>query len=478
MRTRAWPASWKWNGPGGTVANFNANYTKNYADGSTTEKRDLVAGVDQFSAFSDRNRGYSYEIGGDLDLALGPGRLKLIGQDQFSHANGRSDSTLVFADHSPSTGERYTALSDSAERIGRAEYRWAMLGGDWRLDGEYAFNRFDQVAHLYDLDTSGVLVETPFPDGSGGVTENRYETILTYSRTLRKGLTLQIGAGGEFSKLSQTGAGGLTREFTRPKGSLTLAWAPQPGFDASFKLSRTVGQLSFSDFLANVNLEQNIGNAGNVHLVPPQTWGADFELKRSVKAWGSASFKLYGRWIDDAIDIIPIGTAESTGNVPKARVLGVSGVATVNLDPLGWQGAKINANGYAESSNLKDPLTGRSRAFSGNQDFNGELSIRYDVPKTNWGMGVGYDWSHIQPNVRLFEVNRNFEGPIYSFVFIENKNVHGLTVNLNIFNVTQGRLFFDRTVYDGLRDRSPVLFSEKRRLDVSSIYRIQVKGSF
>jgi hypothetical protein len=468
----------KWNGPGSLVANVNASYTRNYSDFSNDEDRDLVVGVDRFRDFDNSNRGYGYELGGDVDLALGPGRLKLIGLDRLSHQDGHSDSFLIFADGAPSTGSRFASVSESGERIGRAEYRWDMLGGDWQLDAEAAFNRFDQDAHLFNLDAGGALVETPFPGSSGGVTEDRYESILTYSRTLAKGLTVQLGAGGEYSKLSQTGPGGLTREFTRPKGSLTLGWTPQTGLDLSFKLARTVGQLSFSDFLASVNLAQETDNAGNVQLVPPQVWEADFEFKKNLNAWGSANFRLYGRWIEDQIDIIPVGTSESRGNIDSATRYGIVGNATINLDPLGWKGAKVNVGATAERSNLRDPLTGVDRPFSGHRDFGGEISLRYDVPQSDWAMGGGFNWIHVKPNVRLFEVNTDYEGPIYSFAFIENKDVHGLTVNLNVFNLTGGRIYFDRTVWNGLRDQSTVSFIERRRMKVSTIFRIQVKGNF
>ncbi|HET9160215.1 MAG TPA: TonB-dependent receptor plug domain-containing protein [Caulobacteraceae bacterium] len=469
----------KWDGPGSTVANLNASYTENYSSGSNDENRDLVVGVDQFRDFDSRFRGYAQELGGDIDVRMGPGRLKLIGLDRFSHGDGQSDSVLIFDDLSPSTGSRFVTRTNSGERIGRAEYRWSLWGGDWQLSGEAAFNRFEQVAHLFSLDPAGGRIETPFPGSTGGVTEDRYESILTHNRTLAKGLTVQISAGAEYSKLSQTGAGGLEREFTRPKGSLTLAWTPQAGADVSLKLARTVGQLSFSDFLASVNLAQNTGNAGNVHLVPPQAWEADIQYKKNLNAWGSTNLRFYGRWIDDFIDIIPIGSLESRGNVDgRATLYGVSTTTTINLDPLGWKGAKININGVVETSNLKDPLTGRERPFSGHRDYGGEFNLRYDVPQSDWAMGGGFQWTHVKPNVRLFEVNTSYEGPMYNFAFIENKDVHGLTVNLNVFNLTNGQVFFDRTAFTGLRDRMPIAFFEKQRLPVSHIFQIRVKGAF
>src|SRR5690606_8565595 len=131
------------------------------------------------------------------------------------------------------------------------------------------------------LQPDGTFTPTPFPGATGGVTEDRYETILTHNRTLAKGLTLQLGGGAEYSKLVQTGPGGLAREFWRPKGSLTLGWTPMTGLDNSIKLARTMGQLSFGDFLASVDLAEDNGNAGNAQLVPEQAWEAVLEINKN-----------------------------------------------------------------------------------------------------------------------------------------------------------------------------------------------------
>jgi len=471
--------SLKWDGPGSMVANFNANYSRTYEDFFSPEDRDLVAGVDRLRDLHNRTRGYSYEIGGDVDVAFGPGRLKLIGLERFNTRNFRSDSILVYADGAPSTGSRFAQVSDSGERIGRAEYGWSMLGGTWQLDAEAAFNRLDQVGQLFSLDGAGDFAEIPFPGGTGGVTEDRYELVLNHNRTLAAGLTVQLSAGGEYSKLVQSGPGGLTRSFWRPKGSATLAWTPTTGLDLSLKVARTVGQLTFGDFLANVNLGQNTGNAGNALLVPQQAWEADFEARKNLAAWGSATLRIYGRWIEDYIDIIPVNGGESRGNILGSGTLyGASLNATINLDPLGWKGAKITGNGRIEDSTLRDPLTTLDRPFSDHNYTGGEVTLRYDIPDSDWAMGGGFNWDINRPYVRLFEVGRDYEGPVYTFAFIENKDVFGLTVNLNMFNLTGGQGIFDRTVYTGLRDRTPVSFVEHRRLNVSTIYRLTVRGSF
>jgi hypothetical protein len=469
----------KWDGPGSMVANFNASYSRTYSDFSNDEVRDLVTGVDRFRDLDNRTRGQAYEIGGDVDFALGPGRLKLIGLDRFDDTDFRSDSLFIYDDGSPSTGGRFAQQSETSEIIGRGEYRWNMWHGDWQIDAEAAFNSLDQTAQLYTLDPAGDFGEIPFPSGSGGVTEDRYESILTHNRTLAAGLTLQVGLGGEYSKLAQSGANGLVRTFWRPKGSATVAWAPVTGLDLTLKLARVVGQLSFGDFLASVNLGAENANAGNNQLVPQQSWELDLTARKNLKAWGSASVTLYGRWIEDYIELIPVtGGFETRGNIDSAKLLGISTTGTVNLDPAGWAGAKVNFNAAYEESKLEDPLTLAQRPFSGHNDWRGEISLRYDVPKSNWAIGGGFNWTHVQPYVRLFEVGKDYEGSIYTFAFIENKDVFGLTVNLNMFNLTGGRGFFDRTVWTGYRDRSPISFVESRRLDISTIYRLSIKGSF
>src|SRR3546814_8650948 len=102
-----------------------------------------------------------------------------------------------------------------------------MLGGDWQLSAEAAFNTLDNVARLYTLDpASDDFAEIPYPEGTGGVKEDRYEALLSFGRKLTGKLSFQLIAGAEHSTLAQSGANGLERSFFRPKGSLTLAWTP------------------------------------------------------------------------------------------------------------------------------------------------------------------------------------------------------------------------------------------------------------
>jgi hypothetical protein len=354
-----------------------------------------------------------------------------------------------------------------------------MLGGDWQLSGEAAFNRYHGVAELFYLDTTGEFVGIPFPSGTGGVTEDRYESILTHGRQLAPNLSLQLSGGVEYSKLAQTGSMGLTRTFWRPKGFASLAWTPHKGLDLSLKLARVVGQLSFGDFLARVDLDQGNGSAGNVNLVPPQSWELNFEAKKDLGAWGTSTLKLYGKRYQDYIEWIPLpGGVESRGNIDKASIYGANWNSTFKLDPLGWKGAKIDADLTWEHSSLRDPLTGETHQFSNEFNRVANVTLRHDIPNTDWAWGAGVNYNHVLPYYRMYEVGINYEGPAYTFVFLENKDVFGLDIRGQIFNATNGHAYFRRTVYDAFRDTGSVIFNENARRKVGLIYSLSVKGKF
>ena len=94
-------------------------------------------------------------------------------------------------------GTRFSRDAHLGETIGRGEYRWKTGKNDWQLSVERAFNSLDQKGGLFQLNPDGEFVEVPFPEGSGKVTEVRYESIATLSRPLASNLDLQVAAGGE-----------------------------------------------------------------------------------------------------------------------------------------------------------------------------------------------------------------------------------------------------------------------------------------
>jgi hypothetical protein len=465
-------------GASGSVGNFNASWQKilyDYVEDGTRAGPGLP---DRDRSVRSWEGGHNYEFGGDYEFAFGPGKLKFIALDGFTHTPTVDTVETRFVDGSPMEGFRFARDGEKKERIARSEYRWK-AAGDWQVSAEYAFNSLDLVSELFVLGTDGVYAPVPLPGATATVEEDRYEVMGTYGRALMPDLTLQVSAGGEYSRLEQVGGGGMEREFRRPKGFVSLAWKATPTLDVNMKLQRRVGQLDFYDFLASVDLNSDQTNAGNPDLVPPQTWELQLETSRDLGAWGKTSLRVYGQRIDDIVDTIPIGdTGESPGNIDEARLYGLEWKATVNMDPIGWHGAKITALVQHEDSRVRDPLTGEDRPISNNLKDLAELSLRHDIHGTNWAWGGDLSYSFYARDYRLTEVGRQWEGPIWGDLFIERKNLWGgLTARFVANNLTNAMSMWQRTVYVDRRT-GPVDFIEDRDRKIGPIYSFSISGKF
>ena len=211
-------------GADGDVGNVNASWQKMFFDYVEDGVRTSPGLPARLRSVRAEEGGHNYEIGGDYELGLGRGRLKLIGLNRFVHLPlSETVVTRTFDGSTPDDGSRFTRDGDELERIGRAEYRWTAAGGDWQLSGEYAFNRLENLSELFVLQPDGSFAGVPLPGGSATVEEDRYEVMASYGRPLTPDLALQVNLGGEYSRLEQAGGGGLTRAFRRPKGLVSLA---------------------------------------------------------------------------------------------------------------------------------------------------------------------------------------------------------------------------------------------------------------
>lgn len=466
-------------GPGSSLANLSLGYTPYWSPQFLGDTRLLVSGERRSRVNRVRKAGYFADINGDYDLALGPGRLKLIGLRHWEHAPPVTTQILTFdTSGAPPIGTRFSRDTHTGETIGRAEYKWKTGRNDWQISLERAFNSLDQKGGLFQL-VQGDFVEVPFPQGTGKVTEVRYEAIASLSRPLAANLDLQVAAGAETSKLDRVDDDQPARKFFRPKGSVTLGWRPAKDWDVSLKFRRRVGQIDFLDFLSQPQLSQDRENAGNPELVPPQSWEAETEFSHDMGRWGKTRLNLHYYRVTDIVDVIPIGAnGQGIGNLPRADRAGAESTSTILLDPLGFKGAKLDLNAGFEWTSVKDPLTGRPRPISGNYDRWGSAQLRHDVPGTPFAWGGYVQYNHFAKNYFLTEIFRTLDIPLMAGFFVEHKNVMGLTVRAGIDNIFSGRHTMDRVVYSGFRDRAPIAFFEKHDDLVGPLFNLSVKGTF
>ena len=100
------------------------------------------------------------------------------------------------------------------------------------------------------------------------------------------------------------------------------------------------------------------------------------------------------------------------------------------------------------------------------------------MPGTPYAWGVLAEYTHFAKYYYPTEVFRSWEGPWWVGVFVEHKNVAGLTVRAEAFNLIDARHLFDRTVYSGRRTLAPISFIQRHDQLIGPIFSFSVKGTF
>jgi hypothetical protein len=456
------------------VGNLNLEYNQFNFNARETSQRHAVLprGVDQETLFSRAEDEWNFEVGGDYELPVGPGKLKTIGYYRFE----RSPTVSRFDIFDPILGQtdgiRFFQDADEAEAIGRTEYSWSPAEGrDWQFGLEGAFNYLDIESRLVELNV------TPDPAELDRVEEKRAEATLTHTRTVSPKWDMQASLGGEYSQIMQ--AGGLTRGFYRPKGFLSTTYKPDDSFSIRTKVEREVGQLNFFDFISSVSVQDNFNQTGNANLVPEQSWIGEVEFDKDFGQGNTFKARFYGELISDLVDRIPIGLdGDGIGNIDSAQRFGVDFTTTIKGERWGLDGMQLDLGLDLRTSSVDDPLVGFSRRLNGDKIIFWEFDFRHDIPNTDWAYGFFMDYFKEAEVFRL-ETEQLFNFPVpFSILFIEHKDVFGLKVRADVRNLFGSSDDFTRTIYTDRRDQGVVDFTEDRSRPFGSFVRLTVSGTF
>jgi outer membrane receptor for ferrienterochelin and colicins len=420
---------------------------------------------------------WNYEIGGDYELGLGKGRLKLIAFKRFENSDFSNEFRSDPSNGDDPDGQRFDQVIDEGETVLRSEYRWKAGKNDWQISLEGALNYLDAESELFTLDNGNYQPEQ-IDGATARVEEKRAQIVVTYGRPLTEKLSLQASLGAEYSKLSQTGANGLTRSFIRPKGSVALTWKASPALTVSSKFQRKVGQLSFFDFLASVDVQNGNNNSNNPELVPLQSWLWENEANLSLGKAGSIKFKLDGELISDLVDQIPISaTEEAVGNLPSAKRLRGEINGSFVLDAIGFKGAKLDAVLALQATSVRDPLLRTNRPISNRGRSYWSLDFRHDIPNTQWAWGLFAEDSGDYGFYRLDFFGREFRTGPFTLAFVEHKDVLGLKVRATVMNLIGQREGSEEIHYLGRRN-GPVDFTRNSDFRYGRFFRLSVSGTF
>jgi len=279
------------------------------------------------------------------------------------------------------------------EYIGRAEYSFKTSANhDWQLSVEGAFNYLDRDEFYEDTNT-------PLDISTVRVEEKRAEGNLTHSWTVSNRIDLQTSVGAEYSQITVPTVDQPSREFVRPKGFMSVSYAPSETY----------------------------------------TWRA--KVERAVV-----------NFIEDPIDRIRfLDGSEGPGNLDNALEYGIEANATWLMSSIGLDGMRLELEGALRESDIDDPLTGLSRRINNTEIWEWEVDVRYDVPNTPYAFGGGLELDRNSPFLRLDQSFDAFYNRPESYLFAEHKTLFGLNVRLFAQGLLNEKIRRPRIIYDGDR---------------------------
>jgi len=316
---------------------------------------------------------------------------------------------------------------ESGETIVRvlAQREWPNA---WQLElsGEAAFNTLEQRLSLTEDEGSGP-VAVPLPSANVRVEELRGELSAMVSGPLAPRWTLEAGVAGEASELTQTGDVEAETQLAYLKPSLQVARALGERSQVRLRLYRDVSQLDFEDFVSAADLQNAVVNAGNPDLRPQTSWRLEVAGDWRFANDAALSIALYHWEIENAQDVVPVGTPgdlfDAPGNIGDARLWGARVQASWPLPG----DAELSVDAMSQRSEASDPLTGETRELSELEESILNIEFRRDLGAFAWG--AGYE--------------REVETPLYRFDRIEvERDAEELT------------LWVETTAYAGLKLRA------------------------
>ena len=403
--------------------------------------RELIGGA-QSSLVREREKYLEAELGARYARALGATTLELIASQQLAWRD-IAEQSEEGADSEDFRDER-----QSGETIGRIDIAHTR---NERLtlttSAEAAYNFLESAAALRE---NGVITDLPGSDVR--VEEVRAEASIGANYRPRPGLAVQGDLRVEVSRIRQTGDTPLERDFVYAKPRLAVSWEADALNQFHFSISRDVGQLDFSDFVATASFAAGSVTAGNADLEPEQSWRYAIGWERRL--WRDASLTLrYTRdEIDNTADRLFVVAADDVFDAPGNIGRGVRDTLQAEFAaPLAFAGlphVRLTASGLWRASSVTDPATGERRGISDEPAREGDISVTYTTPRMI--LGLSYELAQRERQWRFDSIRDEQEAATWS-VFAERRFEGDWRVRLDVFDPFGRKFSETRIRYDGLR---------------------------
>lgn len=391
-------------------ARFNATWTDGTHTGETLRKTTdlkVTPSIDSFQLETQPGIYKNWELGGDYEFNTEAGsRWKIL---FISNSLERSDTRERYDLLSEITKRKNLFLdswSETKERIVRGSYTFNLFDGqDIEVGAERAQTILDSTLALGIASDTGLssaevggLVPMPVSNANSMVEEMRYEPFIIHNWVISSQTSLETSILYEDSQISQRGDVSKERDFSFIKPKMDFRYDLTPQLQLRGTVEKIVQQLTFNDFVAATDPQDEDSNfqAGNSDLRQEWYWNyemnAEYRLPNDI---GVVSSRLYYEDWRDRIERMDVTTDENfllsaNGNIGDGEKYGFEGRASIRMRMIDMPNLLLTVSARVEDSKIVDPILGTERRMMGSWRGRSNWDFRHDIPelRLNYGMNV------------------------------------------------------------------------------------------
>jgi outer membrane receptor for ferrienterochelin and colicins len=244
----------------------------------------------------------------------------------------------------------------------------------------------------------GGLSPVPVPNAISRVEEMRYEGFAVHNWQFNPRMSLESSLLYEVSEIAQSGDVDKRRHFNFLKPKVDFRFDISRSFQLRVSAEKDVSQLSFADFSASVNAQDDDQDTftGNPSLEQEQTWRYNLNLDyRLPNDSGVLNSRLFYFDVRDSIGRIDISPNPKTllstnGNVGNGKIFGLYLNASIRLGFFDLPGVLVTAGLNLEDAYIYDPLIAKKRTIIPIDRGSFRIGFRHDVPAMNLNYGMSY----------------------------------------------------------------------------------------
>ena len=437
----------------------------------------------------------NWEIGGDYEYKWANGnRFKILFITNEDTSTTTRERFVLGANNT----ERKNLFVDDAtvaqERIVRGSYTMKVFEDqDLEMGVERAQTILDSQLRLGVASATGTpspafggLVPVTVANANAKVEEMRYEPFIVHNWQLNPRMSLESTLIYESSEITQTGDVLNQRDFQYLNPKLDYRFDVTNTFQIRATASKSTRQLSFSDFVAASDKEDNDSDtqAGNSNL-EPETFllvdvNAEYRLPDDIGVLNAGVMYMEHYDKIERIDVsTPTSILSANGNIGDGDMWVLRSEAAIRMKMFNMPNLLVTTSAELRDSEITDPFLGIDRRFTNYERGNFQLGFRHDIARYNLNYGMNLN-SRFDGNNKRYDIEdiEEITGDPVVNAFVEIIAFGDITFRLEARNATEDLQCRDRQRFVG-RISAGILEEIEHQCNTSGrVLSLKMNGTF